>query len=95
VGQTVHVTEGVGRIQARGGDVVEIHPGDTVYTPRRGVALARRRTRPLHDPPRDLGGTGDRPRDRVGRAGPRSGTRRDAHEDQAMSAQEGGRPFLR
>jgi hypothetical protein len=33
VGQTVHVTEGVGRIQARGGDVVEIHPGDTVYTP--------------------------------------------------------------
>jgi quercetin dioxygenase-like cupin family protein len=33
VGQTVHVTEGVGRIQARGGDVIEIHPGDTVITP--------------------------------------------------------------
>jgi len=33
VGQTVHVTEGIGRIQARGGDVIEIHPGDTVYTP--------------------------------------------------------------
>ena len=33
VGQTVHVTEGVGRIQARGGDVIEIHAGDTVHTP--------------------------------------------------------------
>ncbi len=33
VGQTVHVTEGVGRIQARGGAVVEIRAGDTVHTP--------------------------------------------------------------
>ena len=33
VGQTVHVTDGRGLIQARGGDVIEIHPGDTVYTP--------------------------------------------------------------
>ena len=33
VGQTVHVTEGVGLIQSRGGKVVEIHPGDTVHTP--------------------------------------------------------------
>ena len=33
VGQTVHVTEGVGRIQARGGEVVEIRAGETVYTP--------------------------------------------------------------
>jgi quercetin dioxygenase-like cupin family protein len=33
VGQTVHVTEGVGLIQARGGDIVEIHPGDTIHTP--------------------------------------------------------------
>jgi quercetin dioxygenase-like cupin family protein len=33
VGQTLHVTEGVGLIQARGGDVLEIHPGDTIYTP--------------------------------------------------------------
>jgi quercetin dioxygenase-like cupin family protein len=32
VGQTLHVTEGVGRIQARGGEVIEIRPGDTVYT---------------------------------------------------------------
>ena len=33
VGQTVHVTEGVGRMQARGGEVVEIRAGDTVQTP--------------------------------------------------------------
>jgi len=33
VGQAVHVTEGVGRIQARGGAVIEIRPGDTVVTP--------------------------------------------------------------
>ena len=33
LGQTIHVTDGVGRMQARGGQVVEIHPGDTVYTP--------------------------------------------------------------
>ena len=29
VGQTVHVTEGVGRIQARGGEVLAIRAGDT------------------------------------------------------------------
>jgi quercetin dioxygenase-like cupin family protein len=33
VGQTVHVVDGVGRIQARGGEVLEIHPGDTIHTP--------------------------------------------------------------
>jgi quercetin dioxygenase-like cupin family protein len=33
VGQTVHVTEGHGRIQARGGEILEMDPGDTVYTP--------------------------------------------------------------
>jgi quercetin dioxygenase-like cupin family protein len=33
VGQTLHVTEGIGRIQSRGGDVVEIRAGDTVHTP--------------------------------------------------------------
>jgi quercetin dioxygenase-like cupin family protein len=32
-GQTVHVTEGVGRIQSRGGEVVEMRAGDTVHTP--------------------------------------------------------------
>ena len=33
VGQTVHVTEGVGRIQSRGGKLIEIRAGDTVHTP--------------------------------------------------------------
>ena len=33
VGQTLHVTEGVGRVQARGGDVIEIRAGDTVHSP--------------------------------------------------------------
>jgi quercetin dioxygenase-like cupin family protein len=33
VGQTLHVMEGVGRTQARGGRVLEIRAGDTVYTP--------------------------------------------------------------
>jgi quercetin dioxygenase-like cupin family protein len=33
VGQTLHVTEGVGLVQARGGDVTVIRPGDTIYTP--------------------------------------------------------------
>ena len=33
VGQTEHVTEGVGRIQARGGEILEIRAGDTIHTP--------------------------------------------------------------
>ena len=33
VGQTVHVTEGMGLIQSRGGEAVALLPGDTVYTP--------------------------------------------------------------
>jgi quercetin dioxygenase-like cupin family protein len=33
VGQTLHVTKGRGRIQSRGGEVIEIGPGDSVYTP--------------------------------------------------------------
>ena len=33
VGQTLHVTEGVGLTQARGGDIVVMRPGDTVHTP--------------------------------------------------------------
>ena len=33
VGQTRHVTEGLGRVQARGGEVIEIRPGDVIYTP--------------------------------------------------------------
>jgi len=33
VGQTLHVTEGIGRIQSRGAEAVEIHAGDTIHTP--------------------------------------------------------------
>lgn len=33
VGQTLYVTEGRGRIQARGGSITEIRPGDVVSTP--------------------------------------------------------------
>ena len=32
-GQTLHVTDGIGLVQSRGGDVVVMRPGDTVYTP--------------------------------------------------------------
>ncbi len=33
VGQTLHVLTGVALMQARGGPVIEVHPGQTVYTP--------------------------------------------------------------
>jgi quercetin dioxygenase-like cupin family protein len=33
MGQTLHVTEGRGLIQSRGGKVIEIRPGDTIRTP--------------------------------------------------------------
>jgi quercetin dioxygenase-like cupin family protein len=32
-GQTLHVTEGTGLVQSRGGPVTEIRPGDTIWTP--------------------------------------------------------------
>ena len=32
-GQTLHVTEGIGLIQSRGGQITEIRPGDSIYTP--------------------------------------------------------------
>jgi quercetin dioxygenase-like cupin family protein len=33
LGQTLHVTDGVGRVQARGGELLDIRAGDTIYTP--------------------------------------------------------------
>ena len=33
VGQTLHVTDGVGLVQAKGGEVQIIRAGDTIYTP--------------------------------------------------------------
>jgi quercetin dioxygenase-like cupin family protein len=35
VGQTVHVTDGFGLMQARGGEVIAVRAGDTVQTPPR------------------------------------------------------------
>jgi quercetin dioxygenase-like cupin family protein len=32
-GQTLHVTEGRGLLQSRGDQVIEIRPGDTIWTP--------------------------------------------------------------
>jgi quercetin dioxygenase-like cupin family protein len=32
-GQTLHVIQGVARMQARGGDIIEVQAGQTVYTP--------------------------------------------------------------
>ena len=33
VGQALHVTDGIGLVQARGGEVTVIRPGDTIHTP--------------------------------------------------------------
>jgi quercetin dioxygenase-like cupin family protein len=33
LGQTLHVVEGVGRVQARGGPLLEMRAGETVHTP--------------------------------------------------------------
>jgi quercetin dioxygenase-like cupin family protein len=33
LGQTLHVTDGIGLIQSRGGKIIEIRPGDIIYTP--------------------------------------------------------------
>jgi quercetin dioxygenase-like cupin family protein len=33
VGQTLYVTDGLGLAQNRGGGVIELRPGDSVYTP--------------------------------------------------------------
>jgi len=33
LGQTLHVTDGVGRVQAKGEEIVEVREGDTIWTP--------------------------------------------------------------
>jgi quercetin dioxygenase-like cupin family protein len=33
LGQTLHVTDGIGLVQSRGGEITEIRPGDVVDTP--------------------------------------------------------------
>ena len=32
-GQTLHITQGIGLVQARDGEVIEVRPGDTIHTP--------------------------------------------------------------
>ena len=33
LGQTLYIVEGIALIQSRGGEIIEAHPGDIVYTP--------------------------------------------------------------
>jgi quercetin dioxygenase-like cupin family protein len=33
LGQTLYIVEGIALIQSRGGEILEAHPGDVVYTP--------------------------------------------------------------
>ncbi|WP_433463584.1 (R)-mandelonitrile lyase [Spirillospora sp. CA-128828] len=33
LGQTLHIVSGVALVQERGGQLIEAHPGDTIYTP--------------------------------------------------------------
>lgn len=33
LGQTLHIVSGVALLQARGGQIIEARPGDTIYTP--------------------------------------------------------------
>lgn len=33
LGQTLHVTDGLGLVQSRGGEIAQIRPGDVIYTP--------------------------------------------------------------
>lgn len=35
LGQTLYIVEGVALVQSRGGEIVEAHPGDVVFTPAR------------------------------------------------------------
>ena len=52
LGQTIFVTEGIGRCQREGGPVQEIRPGDRVFFEPRREPLARRRARAFHEPHR-------------------------------------------
>lgn len=66
LGQTVHVTDGVGLMQARGGEIVEMQPGDTIYTPDGEWHWHDAAPERFHDPSGDLGGARGGRRDRVG-----------------------------
>lgn len=64
-GQTLHVTEGIGLVQARGGKLIVMRALRHHPHPARRVALARSGPRALHDPPGD--GRNERRRRRRGR----------------------------
>ena len=61
LGQLLHVTSGIGRVASRSPQEITMRQGDTVRTAPGRVALARRRLRPLHDPPLDVAGRPRRP----------------------------------
>ena len=33
LGQTLYIVEGIALVQSRGGEIIEAHPGDVIYTP--------------------------------------------------------------
>lgn len=33
LGQTLYILEGIALVQSRGGEIIEAHPGDVIYTP--------------------------------------------------------------
>ncbi len=55
MGQALHVTEGVGLVQSRGGEIVVMRPGDTVHTPPGEWHWHGAAPEPLHDPFRHVG----------------------------------------
>lgn len=56
VGQTMHVTEGIGIVAARNSTVIVMRPGDTVHTPPGEWHWHSAVSGQFHDPPGDLGG---------------------------------------
>ena len=73
VGQTLHITDGIGLVGTRDGTVLRARAGDTVICPPDEDHSARRRGRHLHEPPRHVRsapwrtGRHDLARARVGR----------------------------
>ena len=53
-GQTLHVTHGIARMQARGGDIIEVQAWADRLHPTRRRTLARRHPGRLHGTPRHV-----------------------------------------
>lgn len=58
-GQYLHVTSGVARFGTRDGNIIDVHPGQTLYTLRRIESVAREQglTYPHRDDPRNAVGS--------------------------------------